>query len=214
MICAPIWRVVCPVAHASHWVRIGPVWAEPPWARFLRAGGVVAKPRHGTGHVCVLRLAAHRRKTSPRTARRFAEVPKVFSLALHCTSVAAQYCSATYFGMALTCSTKFTKPSAPLWSPLQILHKLPPSCYSNPLSPFGVDSFFQRLSAGYDLLYRLGKDYEKPEFGIRTVRVGEVEVAIHERVEINKPFVSLRRFQAFFRRSRYVERPLSASLWC
>lgn len=69
--------------------------------------------------------------------------------------------------------------------------------YSNPLSPLGQIPFSQRLSAGYDLLYRLGKDYEKPEFGIRTVRVGEVEVAIHERVEINKPFCELRRFKRF-----------------
>ena len=28
------------------------------------------------------------------------------------------------------------------------------------------------MAAGYDLLYRLGKDYEKPEFGIKTVKVG------------------------------------------
>ena len=42
------------------------------------------------------------------------------------------------------------------------------------------------MSAGYDLLYRLGKDYEKPEFGIKTVDVDGVGVAIHERVEIDK----------------------------
>ena len=44
--------------------------------------------------------------------------------------------------------------------------------YSNPLSPFGQNPFAQRVSASYDLMYRLGKDYEKPEFGIRTVDVG------------------------------------------
>ena len=27
----------------------------------------------------------------------------------------------------------------------------------------------QRISAGFDLMHRLGKDYEKPEFGLRTV---------------------------------------------
>ena len=30
--------------------------------------------------------------------------------------------------------------------------------YSNPLSPFGQNPFAQRVSAGYDLLYRLGND--------------------------------------------------------
>lgn len=69
--------------------------------------------------------------------------------------------------------------------------------YSNPSSPLQKLPLAQRMSAGYDLLYRLGKDYEKPEFGIKTVPVNGVEVAIHERVEINKPFCELRRFKRF-----------------
>ncbi len=31
--------------------------------------------------------------------------------------------------------------------------------YSNPISPFGQTPYAQRISASYDLLYRLGKDY-------------------------------------------------------
>ncbi len=69
--------------------------------------------------------------------------------------------------------------------------------YSNPLSLLGQHPFAQRISAGYDLMHRLGKDYEKPEFGIRTVDVDGVGVAIHERVEIDKPFCELRRFKRF-----------------
>jgi len=69
--------------------------------------------------------------------------------------------------------------------------------YSNPLSPFGQHPFAQRVSAGYDLLYRLGKDYEKPEFGLKTVDVDGVDVAIHENVELDKPFCELRRFKRF-----------------
>jgi poly(3-hydroxybutyrate) depolymerase len=69
--------------------------------------------------------------------------------------------------------------------------------YSNPLSPFRPEPFCAARSAGYDLMYRLGKDYEKPEFGIRTVDVEGVDVAIHERVEIDKPFCELRRFKRF-----------------
>jgi poly(3-hydroxybutyrate) depolymerase len=69
--------------------------------------------------------------------------------------------------------------------------------YSNPLTPFGSHPLAQRVSAGYDLLYRLGKDYEKPEFGIKTVEVDGGEIAIHERVEIDKPFCELRRFKRF-----------------
>ena len=64
-------------------------------------------------------------------------------------------------------------------------------------SPLAQIPFVQRISAGYDLLYRLGKDYEKPVFGIHAVDVDGVEVAIHERIELNKPFCELRRFKRF-----------------
>ncbi len=69
--------------------------------------------------------------------------------------------------------------------------------FGNTTSPLGQNPFAQRVAAGYDLLYRLGKDYEKPVFGLRTVDVSGVEVAIHERVEIDKPFCELRRFKRF-----------------
>ena len=69
--------------------------------------------------------------------------------------------------------------------------------YSNPLSPIGHTNFSHRISAGYDLIYRLGKDYEKPAFGITSIDVDGVEIAIHERIEIDKPFCELRRFKRF-----------------
>ncbi|MDF1485205.1 polyhydroxyalkanoate depolymerase [Ramlibacter sp. H39-3-26] len=69
--------------------------------------------------------------------------------------------------------------------------------YNNPLSPLSQTPMAQRVSATYDLLYRLGKDYEKPQFGIDTVDVDGVSVAIHERVEVDKPFCELRRFKRF-----------------
>jgi len=69
--------------------------------------------------------------------------------------------------------------------------------YSNPLSVFGQNPFAQRMSASYDLMYRLWKDYEKPEFGITTVDIDGTEVAIQERVELDKPFCELRRFKRF-----------------
>jgi poly(3-hydroxybutyrate) depolymerase len=69
--------------------------------------------------------------------------------------------------------------------------------YHNPLSVLGQNPLAQRLSAGYDLMHRLGKDYVKPEFGLRTIDVDGIEIAIHERVEIDKPFCELRRFKRF-----------------
>ena len=84
-----------------------------------------------------------------------------------------------------------------LMEPFADLAQTAAKVYSNPLSMMGQSPFAQRISAGYDLLHRLGKDYEKPEFGIRTVDVDGVSVAIHERVEISKPFCELRRFKRF-----------------
>lgn len=68
---------------------------------------------------------------------------------------------------------------------------------NNPVLPWSRVPAAQRVAAGYSLMYRLGKDYEKPEFGIRAVDVDGVRVPVDERVEIDKPFCSLRRFKRF-----------------
>ena len=53
--------------------------------------------------------------------------------------------------------------------------------YSNPLTPWGSTPFAQRVSASYDLAYRLWKDYGKPAWDISAVNVNGVEIAIHDR---------------------------------
>jgi len=82
-----------------------------------------------------------------------------------------------------------------LMEPFSDLARFAAKSLSNPLSPAAQSPFSQRLSAGYDLMHRLGKDYEKPEFGIRTIEVAGVEVAVHERIEAAKPFCDLIRFK-------------------
>jgi len=69
--------------------------------------------------------------------------------------------------------------------------------YGNPHTMPGQMPLAQRTAAMYALFHRLGKDYEKPEFGIRRVMIGDSEVAIDERVEIDKPFCQLLRFKRF-----------------
>ena len=69
--------------------------------------------------------------------------------------------------------------------------------YGQNSSPLAQNPMAQRVSAGYDLLYRLGKDYEKPQFDIKSVWVGNKEVAVHERVEVDKPFCELLRFKRY-----------------
>ncbi|HSX61236.1 MAG TPA: polyhydroxyalkanoate depolymerase [Tahibacter sp.] len=54
-----------------------------------------------------------------------------------------------------------------------------------------------RIAAGFELLYRLGKDYEKPAFDIRTVTAHGHEVPIVEYTALQKPFCNLIRFKRF-----------------
>jgi len=69
--------------------------------------------------------------------------------------------------------------------------------YSNPLSPMAQVPSAQRVSAGFDLIHRLTKEYEKPEFGINKVNVHGTEVVIQEQVVEDKPFCKLVRFKRF-----------------
>ena len=84
-----------------------------------------------------------------------------------------------------------------IMEPFSDLAQAAAKLYSNPLSPIAQTPLAQRVSAAYALMHRLGKDYEKPEFGIQTVKVNKTDVAIHERIEIDKPFCELRRFKRF-----------------
>ncbi|MBI5716723.1 MAG: polyhydroxyalkanoate depolymerase [Burkholderiales bacterium] len=69
--------------------------------------------------------------------------------------------------------------------------------YSHPLSPFAQVPMSQRYSAGFDLLHRLAKEYEKPAFGITAATVGTIEVAVQQQVALEKPFCRLLRFKRF-----------------
>lgn len=69
--------------------------------------------------------------------------------------------------------------------------------YNHPLSPFTHTPMAHRVSAGLDLMHRLSKEYEKPEFNITSVDVDGTDVAVQEQVAIEKPFCRLLRFKRF-----------------
>jgi poly(3-hydroxybutyrate) depolymerase len=69
--------------------------------------------------------------------------------------------------------------------------------YNHPLSPFTHTPMAQRVSAGLGLMHRLAKEYEKPQFDIRSATVDGVQVAVQEQVAIEKPFCRLLRFKRF-----------------
>ncbi len=82
-----------------------------------------------------------------------------------------------------------------LMEPFSDLANFAAKSLSNPVSPLAQSPFSQRMAASYELMHRLAKDYEKPEFGLRSVEVNGVEVAIHERTEWSHPFCNLLRFK-------------------
>ena len=67
--------------------------------------------------------------------------------------------------------------------------------FTDPVSPLAYSPYAQRIAAGYELLYRLGKQYEKPNFGIESVLVKGKTVAIVEEETEKKPFCTLIHFR-------------------
>jgi poly(3-hydroxybutyrate) depolymerase len=70
--------------------------------------------------------------------------------------------------------------------------------FSNPISPLAHAPFAQRLAAGYELMYRLGKAYQKPAWGIPSVPVEGTQVALEEEIIVKRPFCSLLHFKKDF----------------
>src|SRR6266581_3134608 len=60
---------------------------------------------------------------------------------------------------------------------------------------FAGNPFINELAATCDLGVRLLQRYEKPEFGIKSVRVNGETVAVSERVALAKPFCRLLHFR-------------------
>ncbi|MFJ7565510.1 polyhydroxyalkanoate depolymerase [Herminiimonas sp. NPDC097707] len=67
--------------------------------------------------------------------------------------------------------------------------------FTDPVSPLAYTPYAQRIAAGYELLYRLGKQYEKPNFDIKSVLVKGKTVAIVEEETEKKSFCTLIHFK-------------------
>lgn len=82
-----------------------------------------------------------------------------------------------------------------LLSPLVQWAEASSKLFTNPVSPFAHTPFAQRIAAGYELMFRLGKEYEKPAFGITSTEVNGVKAAVIEDVVVDKPFCKLLHFR-------------------
>src|SRR5690554_957040 len=75
--------------------------------------------------------------------------------------------------------------------------------FSNPYSPFAYTPLSRQIAAGYELVHRLGKDYQKPEWGLPTTHIDGKEVAVVQENVLAKPFCDL----IHFKRSRPASAP-------
>jgi poly(3-hydroxybutyrate) depolymerase len=64
----------------------------------------------------------------------------------------------------------------------------------------------ERIAASYELLHRLGKEYKKPEFGIRSIEAHGSEVAVNEKIVLAKPFCNLILFKRFSDEVKVVQK--------
>lgn len=67
--------------------------------------------------------------------------------------------------------------------------------FSDPFSPYSYIPNSRHIAAGFELLHRLGKDYEKPEWGIPEVDVNGQKASITEETVIAKDFCNLVHFK-------------------
>lgn len=67
--------------------------------------------------------------------------------------------------------------------------------FSNPYSPLAYTPVSRQIAAAYELMHRLGKDYEKPKWGLDSTQIGERTVAVTDRVALSRPFCNLVHFQ-------------------
>jgi poly(3-hydroxybutyrate) depolymerase len=82
-----------------------------------------------------------------------------------------------------------------LLTPISMWAEAASRMLSSPYSPLAYAPYSRRLAAGYDLLHRLGKEYEKPEFNITATRIDGIEVPVVEELPRVKPFCQLRHFR-------------------
>ncbi|MGB3287732.1 MAG: polyhydroxyalkanoate depolymerase [Burkholderiaceae bacterium] len=67
--------------------------------------------------------------------------------------------------------------------------------FSHPYSPFSYTPVSRQIAATYELVHRLGKDYEKPQWRLANTVVDGQQVAVTEQAVLKKDFCNLIHFQ-------------------
>jgi len=80
-------------------------------------------------------------------------------------------------------------------TPIAAFTDLGSQLFSNPFSPLAYTPLSRQIAASYELVHRIGKEYEKPAWQLPTTDVGGKTVAVTERVAVAKPFCNLIHFE-------------------
>ncbi len=80
-------------------------------------------------------------------------------------------------------------------NPVSIWAQVSSKLFSSPYSFLSYTPFARRMAAGYELLHRLGKRYEKPEFGLTSTTINGVDVPVLQETVLEKPFCQLLHFK-------------------
>ncbi|MDH1179122.1 polyhydroxyalkanoate depolymerase [Achromobacter mucicolens] len=67
--------------------------------------------------------------------------------------------------------------------------------FSSPYSPLAYTPISRQMAAGYELMTRIGKEYQKPAWNLLTTQIGGKSVRVIEAVAMDKPFCRLVHFQ-------------------
>ncbi|MFN7836244.1 MAG: polyhydroxyalkanoate depolymerase [Burkholderiaceae bacterium] len=85
-----------------------------------------------------------------------------------------------------------------LLNPLTQWAEIGAQLYNNPYSPLAYTPLSRRVAANYELLFRLGKEYEKPKFDLHDTEVDGERIAIIEENILVKPFCILKHFRRVY----------------
>ncbi len=67
--------------------------------------------------------------------------------------------------------------------------------YRNPFNPLSHTAYGRAVAAGFEVFERATRRYGKPEFGLDTTIIDDVEVSVHEKTVWSKPFCNLKHFE-------------------
>jgi poly(3-hydroxybutyrate) depolymerase len=80
-------------------------------------------------------------------------------------------------------------------APLAAFTNVGSAMFSHPASPFAYTPVSRQIAAGYELIYRIGKKYEKPEWHLPTTTINDKTVAVNVETEMATPFCNLIHFK-------------------